>query len=167
MGAFVVGGLMMIPITVMIGAAAIIFPAHLGVLYALAGSLLSSLATYLIGAGIGRQTIRKLAGSRLNRLSKRLARQGILTMAVVRNLPVAPFTIVNMVAGASHIKLKDFLLGTAVGMLPGIIAITVFADRVAAAVKNPQWINISVAAGIALVLALGLWLTQKRLRAHH
>ena len=83
----------------------------------------------------------------------------------MRNIPVAPFTIVNMVAGASHIKLKDFLLGTALGMLPGIVAITVFADRVVAAVKNPDWTNIAVAAGIALVLAMGGWLTQKRLRS--
>jgi uncharacterized membrane protein YdjX (TVP38/TMEM64 family) len=164
-GAYVVGGLIMIPITLLIGATAIIFPAHLGVVYALAGCLLNSLVTYFIGARMGRQTIRKLAGVRLNRLSKRLARQGILTVAVVRNLPVAPFTIVNMVAGASHIKLKDFLTGTALGMLPGIIAIMVFADRVAAAVKNPDWTNIAFAAGIALVLGVGGWLTQKRLRA--
>jgi phospholipase D1/2 len=165
LAAFVAGGLMMIPITVMIGATGIIFPPHLGVVYALAGSLLSSLTTYFIGAGFGRQIVRRLAGSRLNRLSKRLARQGILTVMVVRNLPLAPFTIVNMVAGASHIKLKDFLLGTALGMLPGIVAITVFADRVAAAVKNPHWTNIAVAAGIAIVLALGIWLAQKRLRS--
>jgi phosphatidylserine/phosphatidylglycerophosphate/cardiolipin synthase-like enzyme/uncharacterized membrane protein YdjX (TVP38/TMEM64 family) len=162
-GAYVVGGLIMVPITVLIGATAIIFPAHLGVVYALAGCLMNSLITYLIGAGIGRRSIRKLAGSRLNRLSKRLARQGIFTVAVVRNLPVAPFTIVNMVAGASHIKLKDFLLGTALGMLPGIVAITVFTDRVVAAVKNPDWINIAAAAGIALILATGVWLAQKRL----
>jgi uncharacterized membrane protein YdjX (TVP38/TMEM64 family) len=86
-------------------------------------------------------------------------------VAVVRNLPVAPFTIVNMVAGASHIKLKDFLLGTALGMLPGIVAITVFTDRVVAAVKNPDWTNIAAAAGIALILATGVWLAQKRLRS--
>ncbi len=164
-GAYVVGGLIMVPVTALIGATAIIFPAHLGVIYALAGCLLNSLATYLVGAGVGRKTLRKLAGSRLNRLSKRLARRGILAVALVRNLPLAPFTIVNMVAGASHIKLKDFLLGTALGMLPGIVAITVFADRVLAAVKNPDWTNIAVAAGIALVLAVGGWLTQKRLKS--
>ncbi|UCD82507.1 MAG: TVP38/TMEM64 family protein [Desulfobacterales bacterium] len=166
LGAFVVGGLMMVTITVLIGTTAIVFPAHLGAVYALTGCLLNSLATYLLGAGFSRQAVRKLAGNRLNRLSKRLARQGILTVAVVRNSPVAPFTIVNMVAGASHIKLKDFLLGTALGMLPGIVAITVFADRVVAAVKNPDWTNLAVAAGIAVVLAVGGWLTQKRLKSH-
>jgi phosphatidylserine/phosphatidylglycerophosphate/cardiolipin synthase-like enzyme/uncharacterized membrane protein YdjX (TVP38/TMEM64 family) len=165
LGAYIVGGLAMVPITLMIGATAIIFPSHLAVMVALAGCMLNSLATYLIGAGIGRQAVRKLAGSKLNRLSKRLARQGIVTVAVVRNIPVAPFAVVNMVAGASHIKLKDFLLGTTLGMLPGIVAITVFADRVVAAVKNPDWGNIAVAAGIALVLAIGSWLTQKRLRS--
>jgi phospholipase D1/2 len=164
-GAYIFGGLVMVPITILIGATAVIFPAHLGVMYALAGCLLNSLVTYLIGAGLGRRTVRKLAGSRLNRLSKRLARQGVLTVAVVRNIPVAPFAVVNMVAGASHIGLKDFLLGTALGMLPGIVAITVFADRVVAALKHPDWTNIAVAAGIALVLALGGWLTQKRLRS--
>jgi phospholipase D1/2 len=166
LGGFAVAGLMMVPITVLIGATAIIFPPHLGFFYAFAGSLLNSLIAYLIGAGFGRKLVRKLAGSRLNHLSRRLARRGILTVAVVRNLPVAPFTIVNMVAGASHIKLKDFLVGTALGMLPGILAITVFADRVAAAVRNPEWINIAVAGGIAIVLALGFWLTQKRLRSN-
>jgi len=165
LGAYVVGGLIMVPVTVLIGAAAVIFPPYLAVIYAFAGSLLSSMAAYFIGAGFGRQMVRKLAGKRLNHLSKRLSRQGVLTVAIVRNLPVAPFTIVNLVAGASHIKLKDFLLGTALGMLPGIIAITVFADRVAAAVNNPKWSNIAVAAAIAIVLALGLWLTQKRLRS--
>jgi len=165
LGAYVVGGLMMVPVTVLIGASAIIFPSYLAAAYAFAGCLLSSIAAYLIGAGFGRQLVRKLAGRRLNRLSKRLARQGIVTVAIVRNLPVAPFTIVNLVAGASHIKLKDFLLGTALGMLPGIVAITVFADRVTAAVKDPKWSNIAIAAGLAVVLALGLWLTQKRLRS--
>jgi len=166
-GAYVVGGLIMVPVTVLIGATAIIFSAHLAVVYALAGCLLNSLATYLIGAGVGRRTVRKLAGNRLNRLSQKLASQGVLTVAVIRNLPIAPFTIVNLVAGASHIKLKDFLLGTALGMLPGIVAIAVFADRVVAAVKNPHWANIAVAGGIALVLALGGWLTQKRLRSRN
>jgi hypothetical protein len=42
---------------------------------------------------------------------------------------------------------------------------TVFADRVLATVKNPDWTNIAVAAGIALVLAVGGWLTQKRLQS--
>jgi len=52
-----------------------------------------------------------------------MAKQGILTVAMIRNIPVAPFTIVNLIAGASHIRLKDYLIGTALGMLPGRLGV--------------------------------------------
>ncbi len=165
LGVYVVGGLIMIPITLLIGATAMIFPEYLSLAYALAGSLLNSLAAYLVGAAIGKNSIRKLAGGKLNRLSRQLARQGILTVAVIRNIPVAPFTIVNMVAGASQIRLRDFLLGTALGMLPGIVAITMFAGRLLAALKHPDWSNIAIAGGIALVVVVAGWLAQNRLRS--
>jgi uncharacterized membrane protein YdjX (TVP38/TMEM64 family) len=78
---------------------------------------------------------------------------------------VAPFTIVNLIAGASHIELKDYLIGTAVGMLPGILAITIFADRLLQSIQNPDWINILIAVVLAAGLVLGSWWIKKRLAA--
>ena len=40
----------------------------------------------------------------------------VITLRIV---PVAPFTVVNLVAGASHISFRDFALGTLLGMLAG------------------------------------------------
>ena len=74
--------------------------------------------------------MRRLAGSRLNRITRRLAKKGVMAIAVVRLLPIAPFSVVNAVAGASHIRLRDFMLGTALGMAPGIIVTVIFVDRV-------------------------------------
>ena len=165
--AYVIGGLIMIPVTLLVGVTAMVFSPAWAALYALSGCLLNAWVTYLIGSGLGKQTIRKLAGRRLNRLSRQIAKQGILTVAVIRNIPVAPYTIVNMIAGASHIKLKDYLVGTAVGMLPGILAITIFADRLLHAIQNPDWINALIAAALATVLFVGSWWTKKRLAGRH
>jgi phosphatidylserine/phosphatidylglycerophosphate/cardiolipin synthase-like enzyme/uncharacterized membrane protein YdjX (TVP38/TMEM64 family) len=164
-GAYVVGGLLMVPVTLLIGVTAMVYTPVWGALYAMSGVLLNALATYLLGQGLGKQPIRKFAGQRLNRLSRQMAKQGILTVAVIRNIPIAPFTIVNIIAGASHIRLKDYLIGTAVGMLPGILAITIFADRLLHAIQNPDWINALVAAGLATALILGSWWAKKRLAA--
>jgi uncharacterized membrane protein YdjX (TVP38/TMEM64 family) len=164
-GAFVAGGLLMVPVTLMIGVTAMVFSPPWAAFYALSGCLSNALATYLIGAGLGRQAVRKLAGQRLNRLSRQMAEQGIWAMAVVRNIPVAPFSIVNLIAGASHIRLRDFLIGTGLGMLPGILVITLFADRLLQSFKNPNWINTAVVSGLALVLILGSWWAKKRLSA--
>ena len=38
-----------------------------------------------------------------------LAKRGLLTMLAVHIIPVAPFTIINLVAGASHIRFRDFV----------------------------------------------------------
>jgi uncharacterized membrane protein YdjX (TVP38/TMEM64 family) len=163
MGIYVVGGMLMIPVTLMLGATGIVFSPVIGTLYALAGCLLSGLTTYAVGAKVGRDTIRKLSGKRSARLSRRLADNGIIAVAIIRNLPVAPFTIVNMMAGASHIKLRDFLVGTAIGMLPGILGVVVFSDRLLSAVRNPNWINVSIAAGVAVLIGIGSWWINKRL----
>jgi phosphatidylserine/phosphatidylglycerophosphate/cardiolipin synthase-like enzyme/uncharacterized membrane protein YdjX (TVP38/TMEM64 family) len=163
MGAYVAGGLLMIPVTLLVGATAMVFEPVWGAFTALSGCLLNALATYLIGSGLGKQAVRKLAGQRLNRLSRQIAKQGILTVAIVRNIPVAPFTIVNLIAGASHIRLKDYLIGTALGMLPGILAIAIFADRLLHAIQNPGWLNAIIAAVLAAALIFGSWWAKKRL----
>ena len=101
--------------------------------------------------------MRRLAGARINRLSKRIARQGLLAMVVLRLLPLAPFTVVNLVAGASHIRLRDFLLGTLLGMAPGIAIMTAFVHQLARAIQEP-----SIAAFALLVTAAVLLIFTAR-----
>ncbi len=164
-GAFVAGGLLVIPITALIMVAVIVFGPVLGLAYAFVGVTLSAALTYGLGILVGRGAVRQLAGSRLNRLSRRLGRRGILTMFAVRLVPVAPFTVVNMVAGASHIGFKDFLVGSLLGMAPGMIAAALFIDRVVAAVREPgagTFAVLGVAVLIIVLAAIGLrrWLRK-------
>ncbi|MFO7911009.1 MAG: VTT domain-containing protein, partial [Desulfotignum sp.] len=129
LGVYVAGGFLMVPVTLLVGVTAMVFDPVMGALYAWSGCLVSALTAFWAGAGLGKQMVRKLAGKKLNHISRQMAKQGVLTVALIRNIPVAPFSLVNLIAGASHIQHKDYLLGTAAGMLPGILAITIFADR--------------------------------------
>ena len=150
------------PVTVLIAVTGIAFGPLLGALYALAGALASACVTYGVGRCLGRDTVRRLAGARLNRVSQQLARRGILAIAVVRLLPLAPFTIVNVIAGASHIALRDFLLGTLIGMTPGILATVVFVDRILEAARHPGPVAfLSLAAVVVLLVALAFALHRR------
>jgi uncharacterized membrane protein YdjX (TVP38/TMEM64 family) len=163
MVAYVVAGVLVVPVTVLIAATGVVFGPVLGAVYALAGSLLSALTTYTIGRKLGRETVRRLAGERLNAISRKLAERGLLAVVLVRIMPVAPYTIVNIVAGASHIGLRDFLLGTAIGLLPGILGIVVFVDRIVASVRHPSLATFALLAIIAGVLGGGVAMLQRRL----
>jgi phosphatidylserine/phosphatidylglycerophosphate/cardiolipin synthase-like enzyme/uncharacterized membrane protein YdjX (TVP38/TMEM64 family) len=160
---YILAGLLMVPVTLLIGATGIIFSPYFATTYALMGCLSSALIAYGIGSQLRRKNVRRLTGKRLNKISRYLADQGILTIAILRNLPFAPFTVVNILAGASHIKLRDFIIGTAAGMLPGIIAITFFSKSLLSVIKNPSVFNITLATGIAFFIGLGVWWMNKRL----
>lgn len=95
----------------------------------------------------------------MNRLSKQLSKRGLLTIITLRIVPVAPFTVINLVAGASHIRFRDFALGTLIGSLPGMLAIALFADSLVRSIRNPAAGSFLWLAGVAVAIALGmLWL---------
>ncbi|MFW6147933.1 MAG: VTT domain-containing protein, partial [Thermodesulfobacteriota bacterium] len=148
-----IGSLILIPVTLMIVSTAFIFGPLAGLIYSLLGSMFAAAFTYGIGRFLGRDTVRRLGGSRINRLSKRLSRHGVITTAVVRMLPIAPFTVVSMAAGASHIHFRDFIFGTLLGMSPGIIAITIFEHRLEVAIQEPGTESFAILA-ILLVLII-------------
>jgi uncharacterized membrane protein YdjX (TVP38/TMEM64 family) len=161
---FVVWGMVAAPLTPLVVACALIFGAIPGFLYSIVGGTLSALVTYWMGELLGARSVRRVAGSRLNRLSQRLARNGILAVITVRIVPVAPFTVINLVAGASHIRLRDFLVGTVLGFIPGMGAIALFADRVVAAVSDPGWKTLLLLASVAGVLLAGFYGLRRWLR---
>jgi len=151
-GAFVLASLAMVPVTLLIAVVGLVFGTLAGVLYALVGALGSALAAYLLGRLLGRDAMHRLAGNAVNRLSRKVARRGIVAMAAVRVLPIAPFTVVNLVAGASHIRLRDYIVGTLIGMGPGIVLTVVFIDRLVDAMRDPGPVHIGIAAAIAVAM---------------
>lgn len=160
-GIFALAGLIAVPLTLLVVTVAISFGAWPGSLYAILGSLLSAVLGYVVGEWLGRSSVSKMAGSKLNRLSKRLANHGVMAIITVRIIPVAPFTVINLVAGASHIKLKDFIWGTLIGMLPGILAITIFANSLLRVVKQPKPIEIVVFVLVVFVIGALMYGVKK------
>lgn len=160
---YVLAGFLVVPVVLLITVTAIAFDPVPGTLYAVSGTMASAAASYALGHGLGRATVRRLAGERINNLSRRIAKRGIVAVALVRMLPVAPFTLVNMVAGASHIRLRDFLIGTFIGMTPGIVMIVLVTNQLVEAVRRPGWATFGALAAV-LGLLLGMSMLTRRLQ---
>jgi len=158
---YVAAAVISVPITLLIATTGLVFGAGWGSAYAFAGTMISAAITYLIGHWLGRDAVRKVAGPRVNRLSESVAKRGIVAVVVLRLLPVAPFSIVNLVAGASHIRMRDFLIGTLLGMGPGILLTVAFAHQLVASLRHPTIGSFAVLIGIGAVL-IGLSILLQR-----
>jgi phospholipase D1/2 len=112
-----------VPLGIIIVASALLFGPLSATAYVLAGATLGGVVSYAIGNYLGHDGLQRFAGERINRISRRLAERGLLSVIIIRLLPIAPFAIVNMIAGASHLRLRDFIPGTLLGMLPGTLII--------------------------------------------
>jgi len=165
--AYVLGGLVSFPVTLMIIATVIIFGPWWGLFYALLSSQLSALVMFLLGRCLGGETVSRFAGGLLNRLNQRLSRSGLLAVITLRIIPVAPFSVINIIAGVSAISLRDFALGSLIGMIPGTVAIVMVADRMAESLQRPDLASFAALLAAIAIAGAGLfglrqWLSRRQ-----
>ena len=156
--------LVMFPRPLITLAAVLVFGPWLGFGYAMAGIMVAALATFVAGRLVRRDTVRRLAGRKLDRLSAAMRERGLLAMTAVRLVPLAPFPVVGLVAGAIRIRLWHYAVGTFLGNLPGVLAATVFADQIAAALEDSGTINWWVVGGVIALFAAGTVAVRRWLR---
>lgn len=164
LGGFALASTLAVPLIFLTLVTMVAFGPVTGFVTTLLGATLGSAVSYGIGRHLGREAVARLAGPRLNRVSAQMARRGVVAMAVIRLLPIAPFAIVNMVAGASQIRLRDFLLGSALGMTPATVAMMLFVDQAIMALKEPGPATLLFLALTVALLAAGLWCLRRWLR---
>lgn len=161
---FVVAELVVFPVLVLVFLCGVVFGPWLGTAHAMIGCIASALLPFAIGRRLGQDVVRRHGGRLVQTLQKALDRKGIVAMFVVRKIP-APYTLVNLVCGASKVSWRDFLLGTLLGMGPGIVLITVVGGQLLEIARGPDPTSIVLA--LALVLgALGVAFALQHLLGH-
>jgi uncharacterized membrane protein YdjX (TVP38/TMEM64 family) len=82
-------------------------------------------------------------------------------------VPLAPFALVNLAAGSLGVRFRDFMLGTAIGLAPGITVVCVFGRQVRSFWQEPRLTPVLLVVGITIAwlafsLALQRWLSNRR-----
>jgi len=136
-----------------------------GFAVAMAGIAASAMSAYYAGRRMKRDTVRRIAGPRLNRTSEVLRRRGIMAATAVSIAPVAPFVVVGIVAGAVRMRAWHYLLGVMIGNAPGTLVTTFFGKQIADALEDPSRINywlvaLAVLVLVAMVLGVRRWVQK-------
>jgi uncharacterized membrane protein YdjX (TVP38/TMEM64 family) len=152
------------PQIVLIAAAVVAFGPYLGAAYSWIGTLVSSLVGFYVGRGAGARVLARFSGEGLRRFMRLVGENGFLASLVVRLVPSAPFIVVNMAAGVTPMRLRDFVAGTAIGIVPKI-ALTAFAGASVVQLMRGEIAGhgLELAAIGAIWIAIG-WYARRWLR---
>ena len=152
-----------VPVMLLIAATGIAFGPLLGPIYAMAGCLASGSVGFGIGRWLGQHRVEQLGGERVARVTNTLRRNGTLAVFFLRKIPF-PFTLANIIVGASTVTYRDFVVGTLLGMTGLVIGLAGFGYQLTMALRSPSPATI---VGAILIVSIPLtlaWLINRSLR---
>ncbi len=110
------------------------------------GASLGALLGFALARYLGRGAVERLTGSRLRSLDALARDEGYLAVLVLRLLPVLPFSAVHYVCGMSSMRLRTYLVGTVVGIVPASAAYVAVG---AYGIRPGSWQFLSALLGLA------------------
>ena len=154
-------GLPATPFTLAGGA---IFGTLLGSFLNWCGAVLGATGAFLLAKGLGRDALRRLLGSKSEKLDGLIERGGFATIFRLRLLPVVPFNLLSFAAGLAGVPLRAYVLGTALGIVPGTVVYTYFADSLIAGAEGASraaFLKVGIAAALLLAVSFAPMLMRR------
>lgn len=147
------------PLTI---AAGVLFGPLAGTGLVVIGATAGATGAFLWGRRLGRDAVARLTGERFAKVDAWLHDRGLLAVLYVRLVPLLPFNLLNPVAGVTGIPLRDYVIGTALGIVPGTFAFAALGGSF----DDPTSPMFLAAVGLLVVLAVGAPLVDRRVRGN-
>jgi uncharacterized membrane protein YdjX (TVP38/TMEM64 family) len=165
--AYVVGTVLLVPGFPMTLAAAVAYGWG-ALLICFFGGLLAASISFFVARFLARDFVRRMIEKRpvLKAVDAVAGEDGFVTILLARLTPVTPFAVENYAFGVTGIRFWPFLLGSALGIVPGTVMnvwIGVLGRTAATGEAGlANWLLLGV--GFAATVILTVWMTRKAKR---
>jgi uncharacterized membrane protein YdjX (TVP38/TMEM64 family) len=150
---YAVAPALLIPGSAITLAAGVLFGPIYGTLYTLIGATIGATIAFLLARTFSQRFVlfgESDVAQKVRAYDERIKRNGLATVLFLRFVPLFPFNALNYALGFTSVSFRDYVLGTAFGMIPGTFAYVYFGDSLAT-LSVP-----SIVGALALVIALAL-----------
>jgi uncharacterized membrane protein YdjX (TVP38/TMEM64 family) len=159
-GIYTIATLFFLPGTPITIASGILFGKFLGTFYTIIGATLGATLAFLVTKFLGEEFVEDILKGKFKKLysyDKKIEENGFLTVLILRLLPLFPFNGLNFAFGLTKVKLKDYILGTALGIIPGTFVLAYLGDSLA----EVSIINIIIACMLFILMIFILPIYKK------
>jgi uncharacterized membrane protein YdjX (TVP38/TMEM64 family) len=158
--AYAVGATILLPAAPFTIGAGLLFGPVVGSVTALVGATAGATGGFLLGRLLGRDAVERFGGTRVTALDRSLSERGFAAVLLIRLVPLFPFNLINVVAGVTGIRLRPYVVATALGIVPGTVAYAALGGTI----DDPTSPAFLVAVLVFVVVTLVAVLTARRLR---
>lgn len=124
-----------VPRTAFTLSAGLLFGPWTGLALCLVASTVSAAVAFAVVRRLGGRAVRRLGSARVRMLEARLSSRGLLTVTSTRLVPAIPFAPLNYTFGVTSVRWWHFLVGTAIGLVPGTAAVVLLGDAATGALS--------------------------------
>ena len=128
------------------------------------GANLGATGAYWLARLLGRDGVRFLVGDRLAVVDRFAGQGGFPWLLRLRLVPVVPFNLLNLAGGLAAMPWPMFAGATAIGILPGTVVYTWFADALVAGSREASreaLLRVAVAGGALILLSFVPWIVRR------
>ncbi len=128
------------------------------------GANLGATGAYWLARSLGRDGVRFLVGDRLAVVDRFAGQGGFPWLLRLRLVPVVPFNLLNLTGGLVAMPWPSFAAATAIGILPGTVVYTWFADALGAGsgdASREAVLRVAVAGGVLILLSFLPWIVRR------
>lgn len=160
-GLYAVATTFLVPAAPFTIAAGLLFGPVPGTLVALAGATLGATGAFHLGRLLGRDAARQLGGTQVARIDRFLAARGFVAVLILRLVPLFPYNVINVSAGLTGLRVRDYVLATGIGIVPG----TVVYVALGGTITDPTSPTFLAALAAFALLTVGAGVAARRMRA--
>ena len=117
---YVIRPLIFFPTSILTPLSAVIFGPFLGWIYTYVGENIAASVAFLVARSLGGNVLSRF--KKLNLIDEELQEHGLRTVMLLRLVPLFPFDFVNFGLGLTSVSFRNYVVGTALGVLPGLTA---------------------------------------------
>ena len=158
-GSFALLPVFFFPVAVLALAGGLLFGLWLGSLYTFLGAMFNCTLMFLLARYVGRKKVEQMIQNRLSlfwqeKLKGLEGRGGFLLLVILRLIPAVPYNLINYAFGLTGMKFTTYLIGSAIGIVPGTLAFINIGDKAMDVTSPDFWIAIGLLGGLLVITSI-------------
>lgn len=152
---YILATILVLPSTALNLSGGAIFGPWLGMIWTSVAAILAAIIAFAFTRTIGHAMIAKKMEGHWQALDAEICTGGLFYIFAIRLLPIIPYGLVNFAAGLTSIRFRDYLWGTVLGTVPGVLPFVLMGSFGLKAIKTGDILPLFGAFSLASLLVVG------------